>query len=205
MTSETPDPQSQPAPNIIKFPTHEEISAAFAPYVAAIGTVAHASNYLHERLAQLFVIVSGADRPIALAMWYSLTSDRSQRGILRAAISASPEDRWKPALPLARSDLLWLIDRANHFGNTRNDAIHTPCSLFTSAEGHGMGAAFLNGNPNAARLKGREIVKEFELCADFADKLIRFAERIQTALSFPADYAWPDKPELPDLLPKNNP
>jgi hypothetical protein len=58
-----------------------------------VGTPAFAWNFLHERLARLFIIVSGAERHIALAIWYSTDSDRTQQGMLRVAIEAG-EDRW---------------------------------------------------------------------------------------------------------------
>ena len=66
-------------------PSLEEAKASYAEYVNAVGAVAHTSNYLQERLAELFVIAAEAERPIALAVWYALTSDKNQRGILRAA------------------------------------------------------------------------------------------------------------------------
>ena len=200
MTEDAPKPTIK----TVKIPTYEEIKASYGDYTSAVGAVAHVSNFLQERLGELFAIASGADRAIALAIWYSLSSDINQRRLLRAAVSASPDDRWMPRLPLAKSDLLWLVDRSNSFANHRNDAIHTPCSLFVSEEGHGFAAAFLKGNPKAMKLRGQEIVKEFQLCAAFAERLARFAEKIYSAF-ISSDYPWPDRPELPDLERKNGP
>src|SRR5438477_13006026 len=95
----------------ITFPTHEEIKAAYVPYVQAVGVVSHAWNYLIESLGQLFVQVATADRNIALAIWYSTGSDRSQISMLKAAITASPASRWLPRLPRAHEDLTWLVDK----------------------------------------------------------------------------------------------
>lgn len=182
----------------------DQVKTAYEEYASAVGAVAHASNYLQERLGQLFSVVAGTDRGVALAMWYSLTSDRNQRGLLRAAVVASKDDRWLPRLPKVRDDIMWLVDRGNEFGNRRNDAIHTPCSLFVGEEGHEIAAAFLYGNPKALALRGQEIVKEFKTCAAYAERLCHFSDQTYSAL-VSAAYPWPKRPELPDLLPKNNP
>ena len=70
----------------IRFPTEEEVTAAFERYTTAVGKVAHSWNYLHEKLGQLFVVVLGAERALAMSAWYSIDSDRLQRKILMAII-----------------------------------------------------------------------------------------------------------------------
>jgi hypothetical protein len=76
---------SSAEPNIVKvkWPTLEEATAAFEEYALAVGKVAYAWNYLHERLGELFVVVSAAEQAIALAIWYSTKSERGQRDMLR--------------------------------------------------------------------------------------------------------------------------
>jgi hypothetical protein len=64
---------------IVKIPTDQQIREAFEAYSMAVGKVAYAWNYLHERLGQLFAVVCATDREIALAIWYSTDSDRAQR------------------------------------------------------------------------------------------------------------------------------
>src|SRR6266849_69721 len=39
---------------VVKWPTDEEVKAEFEAYTNAVGKVAHASNYFHERLGRLF-------------------------------------------------------------------------------------------------------------------------------------------------------
>jgi len=99
------DAPSSAEPNIVKvkWPTLEEATAAFEEYALAVGKVAYAWNYLHERLGELFVVVSGAKQSVALAIWYSTKSDRTQRDMLRAAVNAIPS-RWEK-LPKAPDDL----------------------------------------------------------------------------------------------------
>jgi hypothetical protein len=80
----------QPPARIVRWPNDEEVRAEFQTYTSAVGRVAHAWNYLHERLGRLFVrLVNAPDRSVTAAVWYSTYSDRVQRDMLRAAISAS--------------------------------------------------------------------------------------------------------------------
>jgi hypothetical protein len=182
--------------HIVKVPTDDEIRAIFDPYVAAVGRVSHAWNYLHERLGQLFVVVIGGDRRISLAVWYSTKSDRGQREMLEAAIRASSADRWLPRLPAARADLLWMLKETDHLAEIRNDAMHVPCSAYTSDKGTEMGAAFFNGNPRARKLLGKQIIQEFSWCEQCTENLTRFAMKAETALAF-EQYPWPDRPPMP--------
>jgi hypothetical protein len=110
--------------NIVRWPPpFEETREAFETYVAAVGKVAYAWNYLHEQLGLLFAVVSGAKREVALAIWYSTKSDRAQREMLQAAADATNSERSKQ-LPRASDALKWLLDRANELAEARNDAVH---------------------------------------------------------------------------------
>src|SRR5229473_1893775 len=99
------------APPTSKVPEDDEIKRIFEAYALAVGKVAHSWNYLHEALGQLFAaVLSAPNRGLALAVWYSTDSDRTQRNMLRAAVSSSGEGRWQPRLPKAFDDLIWLLD-----------------------------------------------------------------------------------------------
>ena len=181
---------------IVTAPSIEDIRRAFDPYVAAVGRVAHAWNYLHEKLGQLFVAVTGADRGIILAVWYSTPNDRAQRRMLRAAINASAADKWEPRLPTARDDLLWLVKEADELAGARDNAVHVPCSTYTDSKGTGMFAAFFNGHPRARKLIGKKLIDEFLWCEECAEVLSRFSMRAEAALA-PQQYPWPNKPDIP--------
>jgi len=160
--------------------------------------VAHAWNYLHEKLGQLFVVISGADRDIALAIWYSTDSDRTQRSILKAAIAASVDRRNE--LPKASEDLKWLLDRADEVAEQRNNAIHAPCSLYVGGgedSSTEMGASFIYGHPRARKLMGKTVLIEFDWCERYAETLTRFTLKLETAIAFADQYPWPDRPSLP--------
>src|SRR5215472_4850499 len=152
MTDETRAP-------VVRWPTDEERKAAFEAYTLAVGKVAHAWNYLHEKLGQVFWVVCGAEREIALAIWYSTHNDRTQRLMLRAAVLACKMDRW-PA-PQARDDVMWLLDCADSLAEQRNNALHAPCSLYVGGAQDGgsvMGAAFFHGHPRAKKLIGKDLL-----------------------------------------------
>jgi hypothetical protein len=190
---------------IVKWPTDEERKTAFEVYTLAVGKVAHARNYLHEKLGQLFVVVSGADRGIALAIWYSTDSDRAQRWMLRAAAMACGSDRWPN--PAAKDDTIWLLDRADSLAEQRNNAIHAPCSLFVGGEKEGgseMGASFFYGHPRARKLMGKSLLDEFDWCERYAETLSEFTEKVETGIAFAGRYPWPDRPSLPTRGRKNN-
>jgi hypothetical protein len=186
-------------PRIVKWPTEEERNAAFEAYTLVVDKVSYAWNYLHEKLGRLFVVISGADRNIALAIWYSTDNDRAQRKMLRAAIAATKVERWK-TLPKAEENLKWLLDRLDKVSDDRNNAIHAPCSLYiggTEDGGSEMGASFFHGHPRAKNLQGKKLLIEFDWCERYAETLSQFTGQVETAVAFPDQYPWPDKPSLP--------
>jgi hypothetical protein len=190
--------EEKPA-RIVRVPTDEEAKAAFEAYTLAVGKVAFAWNFLHERLGRLFVAIAGADRNIALGAWYSTKSDRAQRGMLEGAINGSPDNRWPSG---AKADLLSVMRRANELGNRRNDAVHAPCLLATDVEGTEMTAAFFSGHPLANNLRGKNLLIEFDWLERAIEDLSRFTEQAETALNFAERYSWPEIPRLPDRRPK---
>lgn len=198
---EARDPAPSSAePNIVKvkWPTLEEASAAFEEYALAVGKVAYAWNYLHERLGELFVVVSGAEQAIALAIWYSTKGDRAQHDMLQAAVKANP-GRWEK-LPKALADLVWLLKCADEVARARNNAVHAPVSFYIGAREHGgseMVAAYWAGNPRAKRLRGKRLLVEFEWCERYAEVLSQFSDQLVAAIAHPDINRWPDQPSKP--------
>jgi hypothetical protein len=198
---------------IVTIPTDAAMKIIFEDYALALGKVAYASNYLHERLGFLFSIVAGTSREIAAAVWYSSDSDRAQREMLRTALSASPPDRWTPRLPTARDDLLWLIEESNKFANRRNDAVHAPCILSIQAPEATMAASPFSGHQRAKNLLGKDLLVEFDWCERWAEGLSRFSDYAETSLRN-EHFPWPEKPARPgrkrrtdfkDQRPQENP
>jgi hypothetical protein len=117
MTEPETGASSVAEPNIVTWPTDNERKAAFEAYAAAVGKVAHAWNYLHEQLGKLFLVISGAEREVALAIWYSVKSDRAQRDMLRAAVNATNSKRSREVTK-APDDLKWLLIAQMHSPKT---------------------------------------------------------------------------------------
>lgn len=195
MTEQERSAPSTAEPNIVRWSTFEDTKKTFDAYVAAVGKVAHAWNYLHERLGVLFVAVTGMERNVALSIWYSVKSDLAQRDMLNAAIDATNSKR-STKWPEAPSDLKWLLDRAHELAEARNNAVHAPCSLYIVGSDLKMGASFFDGNPRAKKLMGKELLVEFAWCEGLAETLIRFAEMLANAIAFPDRFPWPQRPRI---------
>jgi hypothetical protein len=187
--------EQAPEPTIIRRPTDKQVAAEFQAYTCAVGRVAHAWNYLHEKLGALFaLLVNAPDRHVVAALWYSPYSDRSQRQMLEACINAY---RWQSDPAQAKDDLLWLMTRANELGNRRDDAIHAPAILSTDARGTEMATSYLSGHRRARNLKGKRLLIEFDWLERYIEELSRFTVAATNALAY-AGYAWPEKPKRPD-------
>lgn len=195
MSEQETDAPSTGQLSIVVWPTVEDTKKAFEAYVAAVGKVAYAWNYLHEQLGMLFVAVTGLERNVALPIWYSIRSDRAQREMRRVAVDATNSERAKK-LPTAPDDLKWLLDRADELAKDRNNAVHAPCSLYVVGGGSEMGAVFFNGNPLAKRLMGKDLLVEFAWCEGYAETLTVFTKGLGTAIAFPDRYPSPAQPKI---------
>ena len=185
----------------VKFPTDAEAQQAFEAYVSAVGRVAHAWNYLHEKLGRLFVCIVKAQNPnVTAAVWYSTYSDRSQRQMLETAIKTSDESEWRHLVPNARDDLYCLLKRANNLGTKRDDAIHAPCSLITDVDRTEMATSFLSGHRRAKNLVGKALLVEFDWTERCAESLSRFVDAAENSLTFGG--TWPNIPPVPDRKPR---
>jgi hypothetical protein len=195
MTEQATGTSSADGPKNVTWPSFEQTKEAFEAYVAAVGKVAYAWNYLHEKLALLFAVISGAEREVALTSWYSIMSDRRQRKMLHDAINATDSQRWNE-MPNALDDLEWLLENAQLLADHRNDAVHAPCSLYVGGNGAEMGAAFFNGHPRAKKLMHTDLLVEFAWCEGYAEALSRFTQMLETAIVFPDRIEWPRRPEI---------
>jgi hypothetical protein len=174
----------------------DEAQRAYEAYALAVGQVAYTWNFLQDKLGQLFVAVTDINDRIALSIWYSSDNDRVQRGMLKAAIVASKDDRWLPRLPNAKDDLIWVIERANAWANDRNNSIHAPTTMATidsTMEMTASLAGYINGHPRARNLWGKRLLIEFARCAAVAETLSDFADKAALALRDDTK-PWPDRP-----------
>jgi hypothetical protein len=186
-----------------KLPDLSDVGAlnlAWAPYIILLGKVAHAWNHLQEGIGRLFCLVSGLCPSIGLAIWHSSKSDRAQREMLEAALSARAADEdWAQKHPKAVEDIRWLLNKTNAVADQRNDAIHAPCSLGIEGRELEIIPIAFYGNPRAKKLRGKDILSEFAWYENSADTLKSFAREIESALMEPTRDPWPNRPQMPTL------
>jgi len=184
-----------------KLPSEDDFRAAneiLRPYFTALGKVAHTWNHLHEELGKVFCAVTNADLSLGMAIWHSLKSDRSQRDILEGAlISAARSEDWNNEHPGTKEGVLDLLKEVNKLAGRRNDAIHAPCDVIPGGDFQIVPITFF-GNDKAARLRGKDILKEFEWYQKTANALRRYAWEIRLALDS-RQTTWPKKPKLPTV------
>ncbi|MCK1736618.1 hypothetical protein IVA79_22340 [Bradyrhizobium sp. 138] len=194
-----------------KLPIQEEIEAARAllePYKLALGKVAHSWNHMQEQLGVLFCMVAGLDNRMGMAIWHALKSDRSQRELLQAAIEAASDDEeWTNDFPKAKEDISWILKKVNKLTDGRNSAIHAPVFSVVVGEPELRPNTIL-GNPNAAKLRGKDIIAEFEWYEEYFDSIKGFAAGVALALMGrrrPNSVwtQWPDRPRLPTVKQKS--
>ena len=95
---------------------HPEIEKDYLePYYISLGKLVVAWNRLHDVMCRLFQVIedpTGLASIVPLAVWNAVTSDRTQREMLRAATLArfASDSEFRDRLPAqAADDLEWLI------------------------------------------------------------------------------------------------
>lgn len=173
---------------------------SFNPYALAIGQLTLAWNDLHVSLAMLFCTVMGGgfSNP-ALAIWHSLKSDRAQRDMLLAAMSAALLNGEDQALS---EDIKYICKRADVLEEERNNALHSPLWGIPAQPSHPtkFGAAVVPvvglGHIRANKLLGKDLLFEFRWCRDSAIALRDYATRLDFAVC--QGRPLPDRPQLPN-------
>jgi hypothetical protein len=181
---------------IIRETSPERIKKLLEPYARDVGKLVAAWNQLQEHLGELFSIIVRKDYPgVALAIWHSTQSDRSQRQMLGAAKEAAffsclLNER-------AKNDIKWLLDRSDELAHQRNDAIHAPIAFYTDQDGTQLVTEYFFGNPRASSLKDKKLSEEFSWYEKKTTILSGFALRIAVCLRSP-EILWLARPPLPN-------
>lgn len=163
------------------------------PYAEEIGQVTISWNRLHENLCLLFWFAIGPG-PVPYAIWNRLASDRTQRDILETAVKAGAFGQYRPGFA---DDVLWLLKQTEQLAEHRNSAIHAPLSTLTNLA---TGKTVVEphdyfGNKRAKRLRGKNIIRELEWCAECADLLNYFAANLISTMN-ETPGSWPERPSL---------
>jgi len=169
----------------------KQFEVKFRPYAIGIGNVVLSWNRLQDTLGLLFWWFSGRRSDmVMLKLWHTSNNDRAQRGLLRALIEAVPETAFD-SRSQARADIIWLLGKADHFSEGRNDAIHSPYEFDYQTLRIGVDGRFLN--PKAEKLAGKNLLDEFKMYANRADAMRGFALLIYQAIIF-SEQPWPERP-----------
>jgi hypothetical protein len=185
----------------LKPPSRAALRRQFKPYALAIGELNLAWNQLHERLAMLFwnAIGNNENGAPSLAIWNFLTSDKTQRDLLKVAIDAGAFDHRYNGQQ-ASEDVLWLLSKIQTLSEKRNNAIHAPLVSVTGQAGTRIEPHVSLENRRAKNLKGKDLLKEFGWYRETAESLSVFAAEMHYCLSFPKlNWTWPKRPALPSL------
>lgn len=187
-------------------------SKHFRPYVTAIGQAALQWNLLHEALAVLFmVIIKGDHVGQYLGIWAAVSSDRSKRDMLKAAIAdvwVHPDAREERArLDIAKAKIKDLLGAIDGLEEVRNNVVHAPLQFERNALRDDFGSVspftFLS-NARARKLESRHLMSEYRWCRDYALILGRFALDISDCIS-ERTTTWPETPRPPNRGQKTTP
>lgn len=182
---------------------HDARNKEFRPYVTAAGQASLQWNILHEAMGLLFANVMGTGYLNQVgAVWSSAPSDRAKRNMLKAAVHArqamiGPGVPAREALTAKRIDEL--VGLAEALEIKRNDVVHAPLTKGLNALTPTYGKVFpdtLLGNVRAKPLEGKDLLKEFRYCRDYARILAQFAKDIDRAMTSGV-LPLPDKPLPP--------
>jgi hypothetical protein len=196
----------QPKKTLTPSQRKRQQAQAFRPLAIELGWLTYEWNRLHETLGEIFArIVSRSPETFedsnikpALAAWHALTSERSQREMLQAAINAYGQTQ----TPKIHSEISWVLSKLRSLSGKRNDAIHAPMMIvtqFSLAKGEGdveILPLHFFGNPRAIGLKDKPLLGEFRWYRSHLEMLADYAETLIFATQF-SDYALPDRPQLP--------
>lgn len=203
---------------------HRFTGRQFEPYVKAIGQLTLAWNSLQETMAHTFeILLTGNigqreyDKALKVrAAWHALTSDQSQRQMLRA-VSSNVTETQNRNFPKLAEDLNWVIGKVGDLAKARNAAIHSPLTI-VSGKANDLARfmwpdfpdgpdqvvpVYITGNRLALRLLQRDLLAEFRWCRDSALVYRDFVAQINRALG-PSEHPWPDRPSPPTRPPQKN-
>lgn len=180
-------------PNIAKFPGWEELDRRFEPYALQLGWLAYSWNNLHDRLGQLFWILTGLQNgSVPLAIWNAVKNDRTQREMVRATAAVTLASDL-----VVFDEIKWVLDRADTFEEHRNNALHSPLTFMIDADGPQLSSKWLSGNPRAVKLKDKDLLNEFAWYGRSANTLAIYVQRISIHLKDPAQFPLSERPTLP--------
>jgi hypothetical protein len=179
-------------------PTPRHVLDRFAEHATEIGHLVYASARLQWSLGELFAALVGTGKPISIAIWNSLKSDRSQRDILEAAAKVALADDAD-----AKSDVFWLLQEADARAIDRNDAVHTAFFFTNNEDGEIVPVPDPMSSPGRLQRltdSGLPLPGLFAAYHSSLTALYRYADKL-TDQFLPTEGERPPWPEKPQLQP----
>ena len=166
-----------------------------------LGHVAIEWNHLCGTLGWAFAaLMLPKDTGTSLAAWGAITSDRSQRQMLAAAIHAELAQTDK-----VRRGMQWALDEASKIGSRRDNIIHAPYKPEEDGDGGvRLVVADLHGNRQVAYLKNRDIETEMKAVRDAALALSGYVAALTQLLLRDERAPLPQKPAAQSWRPRGS-
>jgi hypothetical protein len=184
----------------------------FRPFIRAIGLSTLLWNDLHEFLAVIFCVASGAsDNRTHWLIWNAIPNDRNKREMLLAAAKSTFVDLVTIRRSLAFKEdqaelklqvyerIKWLCEECKKVEDDRNNAIHAP--LTYSYASFQVYPETMYGNPRAKNLEGKHLLQEYQRLRKTIEILRQYAHDLFGAICsvrIAQFHALPDRPKLPD-------
>lgn len=123
---------------------------ALRPIMADIGFVHYHWNSIHQNFMLIWAILLNLEAQTAKTIWHSIESDRTQRGLLKAAIAVNSDSE-------LLTQLKKIADWLDHKGQAlRNGATHAPLKFEPEETGYEVRPDVNGGSKNAKTLSGKE-------------------------------------------------
>lgn len=172
-----------------------------------IGKLVMAWTDLHTALSMLFsFVMDQSGFGVAQSVWHSTTSDRTQRGMLTAALSHFEGPRAikaKKRRPHVTDELVdaadWLLKETNKLADQRNLVIHSGYWLFAETETLRPVFNPLSG-PRALKSWSTKLPDHIRYLRLKTEALARYANKVSGhVMDKTVQTPWPDRPLLPTV------
>jgi hypothetical protein len=174
-----------------------------SPYLHELALVVVAWNELHLELSRLFSAVTGISLGVALDIWHSIYSDRSQRAMLLNTVKSSglthlrrAKEKGPDWAKRAEDDITFIVQEADRIAGPRNSAIHSPFAFQLTGKKASMVPFTFFKSRRAKELVGRDLLQEFRWHRHSSERLASFAQHVRLALYLEPEPQWPKRPAL---------
>lgn len=180
----------------------EETDRLTEKYTRQTGRAISAWNLLQDTLGTLFAeIANPSHHKMALAIWYSQQSDRSQRGMLKAVSQVAYGADSK-----LHGEIKWLCGAADTLAEHRNNVTHVAYSvdLDRTLSKVAIAPRGVGVSARADKMSTRDIFEEMRVVEENSKALFQFAILLTPSIAYPEmQEPLPDRPSL--LKPKAPP